>query len=94
MVWHDVSTQPERRAVSTRLHTEIRRLRGLHTQEQFATLAGVTRVTVSLWESGKQVPGLRAARRLVELGLDIAYVLPTAPAPTDARAELSERGAA
>lgn len=63
------------------------------TQAEFALDVGVRRATVSTWENGSEV-SLRHASRLVELGLDVAYVLPTAPAPTDAPAELSERGAA
>jgi transcriptional regulator with XRE-family HTH domain len=71
----------------------IRALRGLQTQPEFASMVGVTPVQVSRWENGWGI-SLRSARRLVELGLDPAYVLPSAPAGTSAPAELSERGAA
>jgi transcriptional regulator with XRE-family HTH domain len=71
----------------------IRALRGDRTQEQFAALVGVTRVALSRWENGGEV-SLAKAGRLIELGLDVAYVLPTAPAATDTRAESFSRGAA
>ena len=71
----------------------IRALRGLRTQHEFADAVGVTQATVSAWENDGEI-GIRNARRLVELGLDVAYVLPTAPAATDSRADLSTRGAA
>lgn len=71
----------------------IRALRGPRTQQQFAAEVGATRVAISRWESGGEV-SIRFARRLVELGLDVAYVLPSAPAATSATAGTSERGAA
>lgn len=73
--------------------TAIRTLRGSLTQQQFADLVGVGRDVISTWENGGEV-SLENANRLVELGLDVAYVLPAATAATDARAESSERGAA
>jgi DNA-binding transcriptional regulator YiaG len=75
--------------------TAIRELREQRqqTQAQFANKLGVRRETVSAWENGQAI-SLRHARTLIELGLDIAYVLPTAPAATEARAESSSRGAA
>jgi DNA-binding XRE family transcriptional regulator len=63
------------------------------TQAQFASTLGVRRETVSAWENGQAI-SLRHAQTLIELGLDIAYVLPTAEAATNARAEASSRGAA
>lgn len=54
---------------------EIRKLRGLLTQQQFANLMDVTRGTVIAWEQGGDV-SLRSARRLVALGLPIELVLP------------------
>jgi transcriptional regulator with XRE-family HTH domain len=72
----------------------IRALRGALTQQQFAAEVGVTRAVISTWENGGDV-SLDNANRLVELGLDVAYVLPAATAATEARADLSdERGAA
>jgi DNA-binding XRE family transcriptional regulator len=69
------------------------RKRRLETQAEFAAALGVRRETVSTWENGQEI-SLRHARALVELGLDIAHVLPTAPAATSATAGSSERGAA
>lgn len=72
----------------------IQNIRGLFTQEEFAEKVGVHRVTLAVWETTGRI-GKRSARRLVEnFGLDRRYVLPTAPAATDARADLSSRGAA
>jgi transcriptional regulator with XRE-family HTH domain len=73
--------------------TAIRRLRGKLTQQQFADLVGVGRDVISTWENGGEI-SLDNANRLVELGLDVAYVLPAATAATEARADLSSRGAA
>ena len=71
----------------------IRSLRGPRTQSEFAAVVGVTQAVVSRWENGGDV-NIENANRLVELGLDVAYVLPAAAAATDARAGASERGAA
>jgi hypothetical protein len=54
---------------------------------------GVHRATVGAWEAGGEI-SLVNVRRLIELGLDPVYVLPTASGATDARADLSSRGAA
>jgi transcriptional regulator with XRE-family HTH domain len=73
----------------------IRRLREerLLTQAEFSSLVGVTRETISTWENGAAL-SLRNAGRLIDLGLDPAYVLPTASVAPGARADLSSRGAA
>lgn len=71
----------------------IRGLRGTNTQKQFAALVGVTQAVISHWENGGEV-SLTNANRLVELGLDVTYVLPAAKGATEATAEPSERGAA
>ena len=71
----------------------IRRLRGKLTQQQFADVVGVGRDVISTWENGGEI-SLENANRLIELGLDVAYVLPAAAAATEARAEPSSRGAA
>lgn len=71
----------------------IRALRGTRTQIEFAAVVGVTQAVLSGWENGAKV-NIENANRLVELGLDVAYVLPAAKAATNARADLSSRGAA
>lgn len=73
--------------------TAIRSLRGARTQKQFASEVGVTQAVISHWENGGEV-SLPNANRLVELGLEVAYVLPAVKAATKTRADLSERGAA
>lgn len=71
----------------------IRSLRGDRTQDEFAAVVGVTQAVVSRWENGGDV-NIVNANRLVELGLDVAYVLPAARAATSAEAGSSKRGAA
>jgi DNA-binding XRE family transcriptional regulator len=61
--------------IVTRFQEELRALRGLRTQEQFAQELGVTRVTVAVWETGAGVPKLRNARKLVERGMNPSVVL-------------------
>jgi transcriptional regulator with XRE-family HTH domain len=68
-------------------------LRKWETQAGFAKRYGCNRMTVSNWEKGKPI-ARRFWKQLIEEGLDPAYVLPTAPAATEARADLSSRGAA
>jgi transcriptional regulator with XRE-family HTH domain len=70
----------------------IRVLRGLRTQQEFAQAVGVTRAVISRWENGGEV-SLMNARRLVELGLDPAYVLPSPTVAPVAGADLSRRTA-
>ncbi len=71
----------------------IRAMRGPLTQTEFGELVGVNQARVSIWENGGEI-NLENANRLVELGLDVAYVLPAAAAAT-APGELSpKRGAA
>lgn len=53
----------------------------LQTQVEFARDLGVTRQTVIELEKGSK-PSLRTARRLVEIGLDRAYVSPDAMSAT------------
>jgi transcriptional regulator with XRE-family HTH domain len=69
------------------------RIRRQETQAEFAAMLGVGRGTVSTWENGQEI-SLRHARALVELGLDISYVIPAAPTPMGAQDDSSERGAA
>ncbi len=57
----------------------IRELRGLRTQQEFASELGVYRQAVAALEQGR-APSMKTARRLVELGLDISHVLPVAGA--------------
>lgn len=76
----------------TELGQHIRAIRGLRSQEEFAAIVGTSRGVISLWESDKQTPGYRHARRLVELGLDPALLLPT-PSPTQATTK-AQKGAA
>ena len=71
----------------------IRALRKWSSQDEFAQRYGCARMTVSNWEAGKPIHR-RFWQQLIEDGLDPAYVLPTAPAATEARADLSKRGAA
>lgn len=68
------------------------RHRLLETQVEFADTVGVRRATISIWENGGEV-SIRHARRLVELGLDPAYVLPTMPVAAGAGQDLSRRTA-
>lgn len=67
------------------LSAEIRKLRGLHSQEEFAKSVGVTRQIVASWESGSSLPSFRSARRLVEKGLDFDLVLGAHKARDDQR---------
>lgn len=68
-------------------------LRGLRSQDEFAAEVGVHRVTLIQWEKGRSRPNAyRHARRLVELGLDPALLLPT-PSPTQATTK-AQKGAA
>jgi transcriptional regulator with XRE-family HTH domain len=61
----------------------IRNLRGLDSQEMLAERLGVSRITVTRWESGEAVPSLRHARQLVALGLDAELFLqPALAAPS------------
>lgn len=53
----------------------IRELRGERSQESFAHHLGVTRITVSTWESGAFEPSVESLRALVRAGLDPAYLL-------------------
>ena len=53
------------------LPTAIATVRGLRSQEQFASDVGVTRQTVIQWELGRSVPSLRQARALVAEGVPV-----------------------
>ncbi len=66
----------------------IRELRGVwRNQQQFADEVGVSRVTVSIWESGGAI-SLPYLQSLVGLGLSPAYLLePQAPANPTAGSE-------
>lgn len=59
----------------------IRALRGLRTQEEFASEYGVVPLTVLRWEQGWPI-SIRNARRLVDAGLDPSYVMPKAVGPS------------
>lgn len=48
-----------------------RRELALLTQEKLAELVGVTRETISYWETGKRVPSLTNARKLREVLLPL-----------------------
>ena len=54
----------------TSIGSAIRDLRGLRTQQEFANLLGVSRITVARWETNETLPSFRHARPLVALGLD------------------------
>lgn len=64
--------------------TQIRKLRGLRTQAEFAAELGVRRQTVAAWESGESI-SMQNARQLVEMGLDPELFLPVARPTKDAR---------
>ena len=57
------------------LHEAIRDLRKQAgaSQERFAHIVGVTRLTVAAWERGQQ-PDIHNMRRLVQEGLDPQYL--------------------
>jgi transcriptional regulator with XRE-family HTH domain len=60
----------------------IRDIRGLRTQQEFADLLGVSRITVARWETDEALPAFRHARQLVAHGLDEAMYLRAArPVP-------------
>jgi DNA-binding XRE family transcriptional regulator len=53
----------------------VRELRGLRSQEEFAADLGVHRQTVTVWETGKQLPSIALGRKLVAAGMDPLIVL-------------------
>ncbi len=67
------------------LAIEIRRARGLLTQQQFADLLHVNRVTIAKWEAGTHAPSLHHARQLVACGVSSESLM---------RAHTRENGAA
>lgn len=61
-------------SVGTRLKEERQRL-GYHTQEQFAEMAGVVRVTQSNYELDKRSPDNDYWQAVARMGVNVGYVL-------------------
>lgn len=60
-------------SIGTRLVYERKRLG--YTQLEFATLGGVVRHTVALWEKDRKFPNAEFLAKIAELGVDINYVI-------------------
>ena len=58
--------------MGTTLGQAIRAHRRLRSQQEFADSLGVSRITVSKWETGDAIPQIRHARRLIDSGMDPA----------------------
>jgi len=61
--------------MTSEFQEELRRLRGLRSQTEFASAISVSRATVAAWDAGRATPSLALARKLVACGMDPHVVL-------------------
>ena len=67
--------------MATQFQDELRRMRGLRSQTEFAADLGVSRATIAAWDGGRAAPSLSLARKLVAQGMDPAVVLEAVTTP-------------